>query len=118
MPSARSWGVKAAVCREFGGPLVVEEVELDGPGRGEDAVRVAACAICHSDILAADGAWGGGLPAVFGHEAAGVVESVGAGVERVRVGYHVVVTLIRSCGVCPFCARGEPQLCEARFPLD
>jgi S-(hydroxymethyl)glutathione dehydrogenase/alcohol dehydrogenase len=110
--------VKAAVCREFGGPLVVEEVELDGPGRDEVRVRVAACAICHSDILAAEGAWGGSLPVLYGHEAAGVVEAVGTGVERVAPGDHVVVTLIRSCGTCFFCARGEPQLCEASFPLD
>ena len=108
--------MKAAVCREFGGPLVVEEVELDGPGRGEVRVRVAACAICHSDILAAEGAWGGSLPVLLGHEAAGVVEAVGTGVERVAPGDHVVVTLIRSCGTCFFCARGEPQLCEAELP--
>ena len=110
--------MKAAVCREFGGPLVVEEVELDEPGRGEVRVRVAACAICHSDILAAEGAWGGSLPVLLGHEAAGVVEAVGTGVERVAPGDHVVVTLIRSCGTCFYCARGEPQLCETSFPLD
>jgi Zn-dependent alcohol dehydrogenase len=110
--------VKAAVCREFGKPLLVERVELDAPRAGEVAVRIAACAICHSDLLAMDGAWGGDLPAVFGHEAAGVVEEVGPGVARLAPGDRVVVTLIRSCGACPFCARGEPQLCETRFPLD
>jgi S-(hydroxymethyl)glutathione dehydrogenase / alcohol dehydrogenase len=110
--------VKAAVCREFGKPLLVEQIELDPPRAGEVKVRIAACAICHSDLLAMDGAWGGSLPAVFGHEAAGVVEEVGPGVTRLMSGDHVVVTLIRSCGACPFCARGEPQLCEARFPLD
>jgi Zn-dependent alcohol dehydrogenase len=110
--------LKAAVCREFRRPLVVEQVDLDGPGRGEVSVRMVACAICHSDVLAMDGAWGGSLPAVFGHEAAGVVLETGQGVERVRPGDHVVVTLIRSCGSCPACSRGEPPLCETRFPLD
>jgi Zn-dependent alcohol dehydrogenase len=55
---------------------------------------------------------------VFGHEAAGVVEEVGPGVGHVRPGDHVVVTLVRYCGTCPACARGEPPLCEAGFPLD
>lgn len=110
--------MKAAVCREFGKPLVLEQVGLVGPGRGEVTVRTAACAVCHSDILAMQGAWGGSLPAVFGHEAAGVVEEVGPGVARVAPGDHVVVTLVRACGFCPACARGEPPLCEASFPLD
>jgi Zn-dependent alcohol dehydrogenase len=114
----REQALRAAVCREFGRPLAVEEVDLAAPGRGEVAVRVAACAVCHSDVLAIDGAWDGSLPAVFGHEAAGVVEEVGPGVGHVRPGDHVVVTLVRYCGTCPACARGEPPLCEAGFPLD
>ena len=65
--------MRAAVCRAFGEPLTIEEVTLDPPGPGQVAVRVAACAICHSDITYADGAWGGALPAVYGHEAAGHV---------------------------------------------
>ena len=63
--------MRAAVCRAFGEPLTIEEVALDPPGPFQVAVRVAACAICHSDIAYADGAWGGALPAVYGHEAAG-----------------------------------------------
>lgn len=81
-------------------------------------MQVAACAICHSDIHFWEGAWGGALPAVYGHEAAGVVEEVGATVAGFSVGDHVVVTLIRSCGRCHFCAQGEPVLCEASFSLD
>lgn len=111
-------GVKAAVCREFGEPLVIEEIQLASPGRGEIRVRIAACAICHSDIHYADGAWGGDLPSVFGHEASGVVEEIGAGVEEFAVGDHVVVTLIRSCGKCYYCSHGDEVLCEAEFPLD
>ncbi len=110
--------MKAAVCCEFGKPLVVEEVELDAPKAGEVRVKLAACAICHSDIHYMEGAWGGPLPTVFGHEAAGVVEETGPGVTLVEAGDHVVVTLIRSCGACFFCERGEPHHCEGSFALD
>ncbi len=108
----------AAVCRAFGAPLVVEEVALAAPGPGEVEVRLGACAICHSDIHFMDGAWGGALPAVFGHEAAGVVAAVGPGVTGLVPGDHVVVTLIRACGGCFHCARGELVACEAEFALD
>ncbi len=74
--------------------------------------------MCRSDVSAVDGAWGGDLPAVYGHEAAGVVEDVGRGVHDVRPGEHVVVSLLRSCGRCFFCARGESHLCEHEFPAD
>ncbi len=110
--------MKAAVCREHGKPLVIEDLELDAPHAGEVRVRISACAICHSDIIYMDGGWGGELPAVYGHEAAGVVEQVGPGVTSVKPGDHVVVTLIRSCGHCFFCAQGDPHICETRFPLD
>jgi len=78
--------IKAAVCRAFGAPLTIETVELAKPGPGEVMIRTAACAICHSDIFFVDGAWGGDLPAVYGHEAAGVVEAVGPGVTRLKIG--------------------------------
>ena len=110
--------MKAAVCYEFGQPLVVEEIELDPPRTGEVRVKLAACAICHSDIHYMEGAWGGSLPAVFGHEAAGVVEEVGPHVTGARPGDHVVVSLIRSCGRCYFCVRGNPTLCETKVALD
>ena len=110
--------MRAAVCRAFGAPLVIEDVHLDPPGPGEIEVDMAACAVCHSDILYADGAWGGTLPAVYGHEASGVVRAVGPGVDCFAPGDHVVATLIRSCGRCPSCARGVEVTCEARFPLD
>lgn len=110
--------VRAAVCHVFGEPLVIEEIEIAAPGPGELRVALTACAICQSDIHYLGGAWGGTLPAVYGHEAAGIVAEVGAGVERFAAGDHVVVTLIRSCGTCDTCSRGEPALCETRFPLD
>ena len=71
--------------------------------------------ICHSDIAFAEGAWGGALPAVYGHEAAGVVQDVGVDVRGVHPGDRVAVSLIRSCGRCSFCARGEFHLCEGEF---
>lgn len=110
--------VKAAVCRAFGEPLSIEDIQLAQPNAGEVAVSIKACAICHSDIFFAEGAWGGELPAVYGHEAAGVVEQIGPGVRNVSIGDHVVVTLVRSCGECPCCAKGYHGSCEATFPLD
>ena len=104
--------IKAAVCREFGAPLVIEEVRLAAPGMGEVEVTLDAVAICHSDIHYAEGAWGGVLPAVYGHEAAGVVTATGDGVRAAAVGDAVIVTLIRACGSCASCAGGRPTLCE------
>jgi Zn-dependent alcohol dehydrogenase len=109
---------KAAVCRTFGQPLAIETIDIAEPGPGEVLVKTEACAICHSDIFYIDGAWGGELPAVYGHEAAGVVEAVGPGVTRLKAGDPVVVTLIRNCGFCPSCAEGAPVFCEEVFPLD
>ena len=109
--------MRAAVCRAFGAPLEIEDLELDPPESGEVRVRVAACAICHSDVSLVDGAWGGALPSVFGHEVAGVVQDVGSDVS-VSPGSRVVVSLLRSCGHCFFCRRGESHLCEHEFPID
>jgi Zn-dependent alcohol dehydrogenase len=110
--------MKAAVCREHGKPLAIETLQLDAPQTGEVKIKIAACAICHSDIIYMDGGWGGELPAVYGHEAAGVVEEIGPGVTSVKPGDHVVVTLIRSCGHCYHCAQGDQHICETQFPLD
>ncbi len=112
--------MKAAVCYEFGKPLVVEEVELDSPQAGEVKVRVAATAICHSDVHLVRGDWinwSSDPPVIAGHEAAGVVESVGAGVTRVQPGDPVVVSLLRSCGRCFYCTIGAPFMCEGTFAL-
>lgn len=98
--------------------MQIEDLRLDPPRSGEVKIAVAACAICHSDIHFADGAWGGTLPAVYGHEAAGVVKEVGPDVRRVHPGDRVVVSLLRSCGRCFFCERGESHLCEGEFPAD
>lgn len=104
--------MRAAVCRGFGEPLVVEEVEIAPPGLGQVAVRIDAVAICHSDVAYAAGAWGGPLPAVYGHEAAGTVTAVGPGVSDLAPGTRVLVTLIRACGTCPSCSGGMPTSCD------
>jgi S-(hydroxymethyl)glutathione dehydrogenase/alcohol dehydrogenase len=110
--------IKAAVCRQFGQPLSIETVLLDDPGPDEVLVDIRACAICHSDISYAEGAWGGALPAIYGHEAAGVVSAVGPGVGDLSPGDHVVVTLIRYCGQCRYCGRDRAITCEEVFPRD
>lgn len=110
--------MKAAVCREFGKPLIIEDVTLDAPQAGEVRVRLGACGICQSDVHSMEGAWGGVLPAVFGHEAAGIVDEVGSGVDGLRPGQHVVVTLVRACHRCFFCNTGQPALCDTTFRLD
>lgn len=105
--------IKAAVCHAFGAPLTVETVNLAAPNRDEVEVTLKACAICHSDVTYISGGWGGTLPAVYGHEAAGHITAIGDGVRGLRLGDPVVVTLIRSCGSCPSCAGGRPVACES-----
>ncbi len=107
--------VKAAVCREFGAPLVIEDVTLADPGPGEVEVTLAACAVCYSDISYADGGWGGPLPAVYGHEAAGHVTATGPGVTALSEGDTVLVTLVRACGTCPSCTTHHPAACTTGF---
>ena len=104
--------IKAAVCREFGQPLTIETIHLANPGFGEIEVTLDACAICHSDISYAEGIWGGTLPAVYGHEAAGRITKIGQGVTGLSLDDAVVVTLIRACGTCPACAEGRPTICS------
>jgi Zn-dependent alcohol dehydrogenase len=106
--------IRAAVLREHRTPLGVCELELDPPRRGEVLVRVAAAGVCHSDVHLADGHLGDGRhPTVLGHEGAGVVEAVGAGVAHVRPGEPVAFCFVPSCGTCPACAAGRRNLCEA-----
>ena len=104
--------MKAAILRAFGQPFEIAEIDLAPPGPGEVEVRISACAICHSDIAYAKGAWGGTLPMVLGHEAAGHVVRCGAGVTGLASGDPVLVTLIRACGTCPACANDAPTSCH------
>ncbi|MCG6883026.1 MAG: Zn-dependent alcohol dehydrogenase [Silicimonas sp.] len=103
--------IRAAVCHNFGEPLRIEEVELAAPEGREIEVTLDACAVCHSDIAYASGAWGGALPAVYGHEAAGRVSALGPAAEGYSVGDRVLVTLIRACGTCPSCVTARPSIC-------
>src|SRR5579862_646703 len=105
--------IEAVVLREPGQPVGVETVLLEPPGREEVLVRVAAAGVCHSDVHLADGALGEGRwPIVLGHEGAGVVDAVGAGVKNLSVGDHVVFCLVPSCGVCEQCRAGRRTLCQ------
>jgi Zn-dependent alcohol dehydrogenase len=107
--------MKAAVCYEFKKPLVVEEIDIDSPGKREVKVRYAATAVCHSDIHKLNGDFEPDLPAVAGHESAGYVMEVGEGVTAVKPGDSVVVTTVTSCGKCPSCSRGYYHLCDLRY---
>lgn len=110
--------IDAAVCHEFGQPLTIEKVALRAPQGAEVAVTLAACAICHSDITYMDGGWGGSLPAVYGHEAAGHVTALGDLVRGINIGDPVVVTLIRACGHCAPCSEGKPTACDTAYDGD
>ena len=111
---------KAAVLRRMGveppyaetKPLSIETVELDPPGRDEVLVRIGAAGLCHSDLSVINGDRPRPLPMALGHEAAGVVEEVGEGVENLARGDHVVMVFMPSCGHCLPCAEGRPALCE------
>ena len=109
--------VRAAVCHEFGKPLVLEEVLLREPEAGELEVTLKACAVCHSDVSHMAGDWGGHLPAVYGHEAAGTITGIGSDVSHYKLGDTVVVTLIRACGHCVSCNTGKPTCCETKYDV-
>lgn len=103
---------QAAVLWEKGGDWSVEEVEIGDPVPGEVLVRLAASGICHTDDHVVQGDLEQPLPCIGGHEGAGVVEAVGAGVTDLAVGDHVVLAYIPSCGTCHACALGNQHLCE------
>ena len=104
--------INAAILWETNAPLVVEEAELESPRAGEVLVEVRAAGVCHSDLHPARGDWPMRTPLVLGHEGAGIVREVGAGVERVRAGERVVFCWAPPCGVCPPCLEGRAVLCD------
>ena len=104
----------AAVLYQVKQPLVVEDVEVLEPGAHEVLVRWVANGVCHSDLHVITGDYPHPLPVVLGHEAAGIVEKVGAAVESVKPGDHVCSSYIPSCGKCGYCIGGQPTLCALR----
>lgn len=103
---------KAAVFREVGAAVSVEEVEVRAPGEGEVRVAIRAAGLCHSDVSAIDGTYATPRPTVMGHEGAGVIESVGEGVRGLAVGDPVVLSTLAHCGRCPACDVGRPTVCH------
>jgi S-(hydroxymethyl)glutathione dehydrogenase/alcohol dehydrogenase len=113
--------MRAAILREAGGPLTVEEIRTPKPSRGEILVRVAACGVCYTDLHVMKGEVGFVTPAVLGHEISGVVAEVGEGVpERLglTVGSRVVGGFILPCGECEACVQGRDELCYTFFELN
>jgi S-(hydroxymethyl)glutathione dehydrogenase/alcohol dehydrogenase len=104
--------VKAAVLYEPQTPLIVETLDLDDPKEGEVLVRLVSAGVCHSDYHVMKGEWKPPLPMVLGHEAAGVVERVGPGVNRSKPGDHVILNFRPNCGWCRYCTIGRPVLCN------
>lgn len=109
--------VTAAVSPAAHEPFVLKEIELDPPRAGEVLVRIVGVGLCHTDLVAAEGLLAVQMPAVFGHEGAGVVEAIGQGVVKVKPGDKVALTFA-SCGHCPRCLRHEPAYCHTMPALN
>jgi S-(hydroxymethyl)glutathione dehydrogenase/alcohol dehydrogenase len=104
--------IRAAVAWEAAKPLVIEELDLEGPKQGEVLVRLAATGVCHTDAYTLSGRDPEGLfPAVMGHEGAGVVEELGPGVTSVAPGDHVIPLYVPECRHCKYCLSGKTNLC-------
>jgi NDMA-dependent alcohol dehydrogenase len=103
--------MKAAVVFDTSAPVRIEDVQLDPPRDGEVLVRIVASGVCHSDYSVATGVMPTKLPCVLGHEGAGIVEEVGAGVDHVAPGDPVVLSWVAQCGECFYCRAGQPNLC-------
>lgn len=109
--------MRAAVLDVIGGALNVQNIDIGAPQAGEALIRVVACGVCHSDYSFMHGILRGPVPVVLGHEAGGIVEVVGPGVEGLAPGDHVIAVLTPSCGHCEFCAEDKQFLCTASAPM-
>src|SRR5207237_10899192 len=103
--------MKAAVLHEVNKPLAIEDVSVPNPGSREILIRTKVAGLCHSDLHFMEGLYPHPLPAVLGHESAGIVEEVGSDVTYVQPGDHVVTCLSVFCGTCDNCTTGRPVLC-------
>ena len=103
---------RAAVLDQVGGPLTIQTLEMAPLAHGDVLVRIRASGLCHTDLEVIQGALPYPMPIVLGHEGAGVVEAVGAGVTQVRPGDHVICSWNPHCGQCFYCERDQPILCE------
>jgi S-(hydroxymethyl)glutathione dehydrogenase / alcohol dehydrogenase len=105
---------RAAVAHAAGKPLTIETVEIEGPKAGEALVEIKATGVCHTDAFTLSGADPeGAFPAILGHEGAGVVVDVGAGVTSVKKGDHVIPLYTPECRQCDYCTSGKTNLCQA-----
>jgi S-(hydroxymethyl)glutathione dehydrogenase/alcohol dehydrogenase len=105
--------MKAAVLREVGKPLVIEDIQVSKPAPREVLLRTAAAGVCHSDLHFVEGSYPYMLPTVLGHESAGIVEEVGSDVRYVKKGDHVITCLSAFCGDCRYCLTGRMSLCQS-----
>ncbi|MCF2526115.1 alcohol dehydrogenase catalytic domain-containing protein [Yinghuangia soli] len=101
-----------AILHTANGVETRDDVEIRDPEAGEVLVRIAATGVCHSDVSVLEGVIEWPAPAVLGHEGAGIVEKIGAGVTAVKPGDHVVITTIAACGMCRYCQTGHPNRCR------
>ena len=104
--------MKAAVFHGVGQPMTLEDVQIEKPQRREVLVRTRVAGLCHSDLHFIEGKYPTPVPAILGHEAAGVVEAVGEDVTHVKPGDHVVTCLSVFCGHCEYCTTGREVLCS------
>ncbi|MFB7329118.1 alcohol dehydrogenase catalytic domain-containing protein, partial [Streptomyces sp. NPDC056190] len=110
--------VRGVIARSKGAPVELTDIVIPDPGPGEVVVAVAACGVCHTDLTYRDGGISDDYPFLLGHEAAGTVESVGAGVDSIKPGDFVVLNWRAVCGRCRACKRGRPQYCFDTFNAD
>src|SRR5680860_169594 len=106
---------RGVIARAKGAPVEIATIRVPDPGPGEALVRVQACGVCHTDLHYREGAINDEFPFLLGHEAAGLVEELGAGVESVQVGDFVILNWRAVCGTCRACRRGRPWYCFATF---
>ena len=118
MSTGQGISISAAVSRGVGLPSSIETLYLDAPRADEVRIEIEACAVCHSDLSYLDGTWATEFPLVLGHEAAGRVAEVGHGVKKFAEGDPVIVSLIRTCGQCRACRRGQDVACTGEIDLN